>query len=62
MKHLRKYNENKEELDCNYFNECFIEFIDDGAVTYSTQEKVKIKYPDIDVVLFHDNHPKVLVF
>ena len=21
-------------------------------------EKVKIKYPDIDVVLFHDNHPQ----
>jgi hypothetical protein len=32
MKHLRKYNESKEELDTNYFNECFIEFIDDGAI------------------------------
>jgi hypothetical protein len=39
MKHLRKYNESKEELDCKYFDECFIEFIDDGAKTYSTGAK-----------------------
>lgn len=33
MKHLRKYNENKEEFDIVYFNECFIDFIDDGAIS-----------------------------
>lgn len=47
MKHLRKYNESKEELDCNYFDECFIEFIDEGAKTYSTEEAydIYIKVP-----------------
>jgi hypothetical protein len=42
MKHLRKYNESKEELDYNYFNECFIDFIDDGAKIYSTEEDYQI--------------------
>ena len=48
MKHLRKYNESKEELDCNYFDECFIEFIDKGVRKYSTQEyyQINIKVPN----------------
>ncbi len=33
MKHLRKYNEDKEEFEIEYFNECFIDFIDDGAIS-----------------------------
>ena len=28
MLHLRKFNENKSELDIQYFEECFIEFLD----------------------------------
>lgn len=44
MKHLRKYNESNEELDTNYFNECFIEFIDDGAKTYSTEDQFLQEY------------------
>jgi hypothetical protein len=31
MKHLRKYNESKEEFNTKYFNDCFIEFIDSGS-------------------------------
>ena len=31
MKHLRKYNENKSPLDNDFIDECFIDFIDDGA-------------------------------
>jgi hypothetical protein len=31
MKHLKKYNENKKDFDIQYFNECFIEFIDSGS-------------------------------
>ena len=28
MQHIRKFNENKSELDIEYFRECFIDFID----------------------------------
>ena len=28
MQHLRKFNQNKSELDIQYFEECFIEFLD----------------------------------
>lgn len=42
MRHLRKYNESNLELDTNYFDECFIEFIDDGAKTYSTEDEYEI--------------------
>jgi hypothetical protein len=36
MKHLRKYNENLDSsFDINYFNDCFVEFIDNGAETDS---------------------------
>jgi hypothetical protein len=32
MKHLKKYNENKQEdFNIEYFNDCFIEFIDSGS-------------------------------
>lgn len=39
MKHLRKYNENKSTLDNDFIDECFIDFIDDGAV---------VEYDDAD--------------
>jgi hypothetical protein len=29
MQHIRKFNENKSELDIQYVEECFIEFLDD---------------------------------
>jgi len=33
MKHLKKYNENKQEkLDIEYLTNCFVELIDDGAI------------------------------
>ena len=37
MKHLRKFNENKSELDIQYFEECFIEFLDNKN-NYTTNE------------------------
>ena len=33
MKHLRKYNESKEEFNTKYLDECFVEFIDSGSET-----------------------------
>lgn len=33
MRHLRRYNESKEEFDIEYFNECFIDFIDEGSIS-----------------------------
>lgn len=39
MKHLRKYNENKSPLDNDFIDECFIDFIDDGA---------EVEYGDAD--------------
>lgn len=39
MKHLRKYNENKSTLDNDFIDECFIDFIDDGA---------EVEYDDAD--------------
>ena len=31
MRHLKKFNENKNAFDSEFINECFIDFIDDGA-------------------------------
>ena len=31
MKYLKKFNENKEEIDVNYLIECFVDLIDEGA-------------------------------
>jgi len=41
MQHLRKFNENKSELDIQYFEECFIEFLDntkENENNYTTNE------------------------
>jgi hypothetical protein len=39
MKHLKRYNENVDSsFDINYFNDCFVEFIDNGAETYSGED------------------------
>ena len=41
MQHLRKFNENKSELDIQYFEECFIEFLDstiENVSNYTTNE------------------------
>jgi hypothetical protein len=41
MQHLRKFNENKSELDIHYFEECFIEFLDntkENENNYTTSE------------------------
>jgi hypothetical protein len=41
MQHIRKFNENKSELDIEYFRECFIDFIDntkENEDNYTTNE------------------------
>jgi len=41
MQHLRKFNESKSELDIQYFEECFIEFLDntkENENNYTTNE------------------------
>lgn len=41
MQHLRKFNESKSELDIQYYEECFIEFLDntkENIDNYSTNE------------------------
>lgn len=41
MQHIRKFNENKSELDIQYFEECFIEFLDntkENENNYTTNE------------------------
>lgn len=34
MRHIKKYNEGKEEVDINYIQDCFIEFQDDLKYDY----------------------------
>ena len=34
MKHLKKYNESKEEIDLDYIEDCFIEFKDNSKYEY----------------------------
>lgn len=34
MRHIKKYNESKEEVDINYIQDCFIEFQDDLKYDY----------------------------
>jgi len=54
MKHLKKYNESKEEDIINYISDCFIEFIDTGAEVkynpkrpnYNESYTIIIKVPD----------------
>jgi len=41
MQYIRKFNENKSELDIEYFRECFIEFLDntkENENNYTTNE------------------------
>lgn len=60
MQHLRKFNENKSELDIQYFEECFIEFLDstiENVSNYTTNETnyksqeywhIQIFFPDFN--------------
>lgn len=48
MKHLRKYNENRElTMDVQYLNDCFVDLIDQGATTdYGEEEKHRITWEE----------------
>ncbi len=51
MKHLRKYNENKKIFDSEYFNECFIEFIDSDSTSIELEEDTTHYYYYISINL-----------
>ncbi len=51
MKHIKKYNESKEEIDLEYIRDCFIEFIDDPKYEFIIKEN----RDDIEIEL--DIHP-----
>lgn len=42
MNHLKKFNESKSELDIKYFEECFIEFLDNTKDNEQNYTETKI--------------------
>lgn len=38
MKHLKKYNESKDDVDIDYIQDCFIEFKDDPIYKYELED------------------------
>lgn len=38
MKHLKKYNESKDDVDIEYIKDCFIEFKDNSKYEYEIEE------------------------
>ena len=61
MRHLKKYNENKEEvfepgidfeyLDSEYIKDCFIEFIDKGAIFEFNEDDDDPRLDQVDIFI-----------
>jgi len=62
MQYIRKFNENKSELDIEYFRECFIDFIDNTKENEDNYTENKID--DWGVIWQHkgDEHWHIQIF